>query len=129
VREGIDDRVVQVPRQDVNICHQVAYFTPQALLAPGSHVAQVMEPSEPFREELQDALVRTRRQAILIERLGTELHGLLLVLFEKKILTLAEVRAAERRLDLAATIARAKEFETIAEDVDRLDAELDDEAA
>jgi hypothetical protein len=88
-----------------------------------------MEPSEPFREELQDALVRTRRQAILIERLGTELHALLLVLFEKKILTLAEVRAAERRLDLAATIARAQEFEAVAEDVARLDAELDEDAA
>jgi hypothetical protein len=84
-----------------------------------------MEPSEPFREELQDALVRTRRQAILIERLGTELHALLMVLFEKKVLTLAEVRAAERRLDLAATMARAQEFEAMAADVDRLDAELD----
>jgi hypothetical protein len=86
-----------------------------------------MEHSEPFREELHDALVRVRRQAILIERLGTELHGLLLVLFEKKILTLAEVRAAERRLDLAATMARAQEFEAVARDIDRLDAELDDD--
>jgi len=87
-----------------------------------------MEPSEPFREELQDALVRTRRQAILIERLGTELHALLIVLFEKRILTLDEVRAAERRLDLAATMARAQEFEAVARDIDRLDAELDDDA-
>jgi hypothetical protein len=82
---------------------------------------------EEFREELADALVRTRRQAILIERLGTELHALLLVLLQKKILTLAEVRAAERRLDLAATMARATEFEAVVEDVDRLDAELDAE--
>lgn len=72
-----------------------------------------------------DALVRTRRQAILIERLGTELHAVLMVLMEKKILTLADVRAAERRLDLAASMARAEEFEAIASDVDRLDAELD----
>jgi hypothetical protein len=86
-----------------------------------------MDPSEPFREELQDALVRTRRQAILIERLGTELHALLIVLFEKRILTLSEVRAAERRLDLAASMARASEFEAVARDVDRLDAELDSE--
>jgi hypothetical protein len=83
-----------------------------------------MEASEPFREELQDALVRTRSQAILIERLGTELHALLMVLLEKKILTLPEVRRAERRLDLAATIARASEFEAVADDLDRLDAEL-----
>ena len=85
-----------------------------------------MEPSEPFREELQDALVRTRRQAILIERLGTELHAMLMVLLEKKVLTLPEVRAAERRLDLAAEMARAQEFEAVADDLDRLDAELDE---
>jgi hypothetical protein len=87
-----------------------------------------METSEPFREELLDALVRTRRQAILIERLGTELHAVLMVLMEKKILTLADVRAAERRLDLAASMARAEEFEAIASDVERLDAELDSDA-
>jgi hypothetical protein len=86
-----------------------------------------MDVPEPFREELEDALVRTRRQAILIERLGTELHALLMVLFEKKILTLGEVRAAERRLDLAATVARASEFRAVADDVDRLDTELDDD--
>jgi hypothetical protein len=86
-----------------------------------------MDVPEPFREELEDALVRTRRQAILIERLGTELHALLMVLFEKKILTLGEVRAAERRLDLAATMARASEFRAVADDVDRLDTELDDD--
>ena len=86
-----------------------------------------MDVPEPFREELEDALVRTRRQAILIERLGTELHALLMVLFEKKILTLGEVRAAERRLDLAATVARASEFRAVADDVDRLDSELDDD--
>ena len=50
-----------------------------------------------------------------------------MVLMEKKILTLADVRAAERRLDLAASMARAEEFEAIAADVDRLDAELDDD--
>jgi hypothetical protein len=84
-----------------------------------------MEPSDELREELQDALVRTHRQAILIERLGTELHALLIVLMEKGVLTLSDVRAAERRLDLAAVAARAAEVAAVARDVDRLDGELD----
>jgi hypothetical protein len=84
-----------------------------------------MDPSESLREELEDTLVRTRRQSIVIERLGTQLHALMMVLFEKKLLTLADVRAAERRLDLAAAMARADEFEAVVRDVDRLDAELD----
>jgi hypothetical protein len=85
-----------------------------------------VEDWDPLREELEDALVRARRQAIVIERLGTELHALLIVLLEKKILTLADVRAAERRLDLAATIARARAFEAAATDMERLDEEMDD---
>ena len=87
-----------------------------------------MDFQDSLREELEDALVRTRRQAILIERLGTQLHALLMVLLDKKVLTISEVRQAERRLDLAATVARAREFEAVIEDVDRLDAELDFDA-
>jgi hypothetical protein len=84
-------------------------------------------------EAFEDLLVRVRRQAIIIQRLGTELHALLMVLMQKKLLTLDEVRAAERRLDLAAEIARAREIAAVARDLDALDAELDagryDEAA
>jgi hypothetical protein len=87
-----------------------------------------VDANDALREELADALVRTRRQAILIERLGTELHALLIVLMEKKILTISDVRRAERRLDLAATMARAGELEAVIDDVARLDAELDDDA-
>jgi hypothetical protein len=76
---------------------------------------------------LEDTLVRTRRQAILIERLGTQLHALMIVLLEKKVLTLDDVRGAERRLDLAAAVARAAELEAVARDVGRLDEELDAE--
>jgi hypothetical protein len=81
--------------------------------------------ADALREELADALVRTRRQAVLLERLGTQLHGLMIVLLEKKAITLDEVRAAERRLDIAAAMARAAEFEAVARDVERLDVELD----
>jgi hypothetical protein len=74
---------------------------------------------------LDDLLVRVRRQAIIIERLGTELHALLIVLLQKKVLTLDEVRGAERRLDLAAEIARAREIAAVARDFEALDAEFD----
>jgi hypothetical protein len=83
-----------------------------------------MEPT-PSPEALDDLVVRVRRQAIIIERLGTELHAILMVLLQKKVLTLDEVRAAERRMDLAAEIARAREIVTVARDLEELDAELD----
>jgi hypothetical protein len=94
-------------------------------MASRSQRFPAMDSMDAMREELQDALVRTRRQAILIERIGTELHAMLMVLVDRKVLTLAEVRAAERRLDLAAMMARAAEFEAVVDDVDRLDADLD----
>lgn len=81
---------------------------------------------------VDDLLVKIRRQGLIIERLGTELHALLMVLLQKKVLTLDEVRGAERRLDLAAEIARAREIAAVARDIDLLDAELGadrDEAA
>jgi hypothetical protein len=83
-----------------------------------------MDTPEP-RVDPEDLLVQARRQAIIIERLGTELHALLLVLLQKQVLTLAEVRAAERRLDLAGALARAQELSRVAADLDRLDSEMD----
>ena len=80
---------------------------------------------------VDDLLVKIRRQAIIIERLATEFHAVLIVLLQKKVLTLDEVRGAERRLDLAAEIARAREISAAARDFEALDAELDagDDAA
>ena len=72
-----------------------------------------------------DLLVKIRRQALIIARLGTEFHALLMVLLQKKVLALEDVRAAERRLDLAAEIARAREIAAVARDLEALDAELD----
>jgi len=74
-----------------------------------------------------DLLVKIRRQALIIARLGTEFHALLMVLLQKKVLTLEDVRAAERRLDLAAEIARAREIAAVARDLEALDAELDED--
>jgi hypothetical protein len=78
------------------------------------------------QETVDDLLVRVRRQAIIIERLGTELHALLIVLLHKKLVSLDDVRAAERRLDLAAEIARAQEISAVARDLEALDAEFGD---
>ena len=71
---------------------------------------------------------------LIIERLGTEFHALLMVLMQKRLITLADVRAAERRLDLAAEVAKAQEIAAIERDVQTLADELDatpraDEAA
>jgi hypothetical protein len=83
-----------------------------------------MDPS--LEESLDDLQVRVRRQAMVIQRLATEFHALLMVLIQKKVVTLDEVRAAERRLDLAAEVARAQEIVEVTRDLEALDAELDD---
>ena len=82
-----------------------------------------MDPAEGV--SLDDLLVKMRRQALIIQHLGTELHAILIVLLQRKVLTLDEVRGAERRLDLAAEIARAREIAVVARDFEALDAELD----
>jgi hypothetical protein len=82
---------------------------------------------------VDDLMVALRRQALIIERLGTEFHALLMVLMQKQLITLSDVRAAERRLNLAAEVAKAREIAAIERDVQALADELDqtprDEAA
>lgn len=78
-----------------------------------------------LQEQLDDLTVRVRRQAIVIERLATEFHALMLVLLEKKTLSLENVHAAERRLDLAAEIGRAREIADAARDLESLERDLD----
>jgi len=90
-----------------------------------------MDDYEQIDPRVDDLLVRVRRQALIIERLGTEFHALLMVLMQKKVITLGEVHAAERRLNLAAEVAKAHEIAAIERDVTALADELDarDEAA
>ena len=83
-----------------------------------------MDPSA--QENFDDLQVRVRRQAIVIERLATEFHGLLMVLTDKKFATLAEIRAKERRLDLASEVKRAQDIAEALRDIEVIDAELDD---
>jgi hypothetical protein len=79
-----------------------------------------------FDDRLDDLQVQVRRQAVVIERLATEFHALLMVLTEKKLATLDEIRAKERHLDLAADVARTQELLDVTRDIEALDAELDD---
>ena len=90
-----------------------------------------MDDYEQIDPRVDDLLVRVRRQALIIERLGTEFHALLMVLMQKQVITLTEVHAAERRLNLAAEVAKAREIAAIERDVTALADELDarDEAA
>jgi hypothetical protein len=79
-----------------------------------------------FEERLDNFEVRVRRQAVVIERLATEFHAVLMVLTQKKLLTLDEVYAAERRLDLASEVAQIQDIARAARDIESLDADLDD---
>jgi hypothetical protein len=82
----------------------------------------------PSFEEILDGLQgQVRRQAIVIERLATEFHALLIVLAQKKVTTLDEVRAAERRLDLASEVARARAILDATRDLESFDAALDED--
>jgi hypothetical protein len=91
----------------------------------GTWVARLSNDGPRVQDQIDDLEVRVRRQALVIQRLATEFHALLVVLGEKRVASLAEVHAAERRLDLAAEVARAKEIVDIARDLSSLDAELD----
>jgi uncharacterized coiled-coil protein SlyX len=79
-----------------------------------------------FEERLDNFEVRVRRQAVVIERLATEFHAVLMVLTQKKLITLDEVYAAERRLDLASEVAQIQDIARAARDIESLDADLDD---
>jgi uncharacterized coiled-coil protein SlyX len=80
-----------------------------------------------FEERLDNFEIRVRRQAAVIERLATEVHALLMVLAQKKLITLDDVYAAERRLDLASEVAQAQRIARATRDLESLDAELDDD--
>ena len=82
--------------------------------------------SQELREVVLDMQDQLHRHTIVIERIATEFHALLMVLTQKRIASLEEVRAAERKLDLASEVARAQELADMTRDLDRLDRELDD---
>jgi hypothetical protein len=82
---------------------------------------------ESFEERLDNFEGRLRRQAVVIERLATSFHALLMVLTQKKLIDLDDVYAAERRLDLASQVAQVHHIANVTRDVESLDSELDED--
>ena len=80
---------------------------------------------ESFQERLDNFEGMVRRQAVVIERLATSFHALLMVLTQKKVVNLDDVYAAERRLDLASQVAQVHHIANVTRDVASLDSELD----
>ena len=81
---------------------------------------------ESFEERLDNFEVMVRRQAVVIERLATSFHALLMVLTQKKLVDLDDVYAAERRLDLASQVAQVHHVARVTRDMASLDSELDE---
>jgi hypothetical protein len=61
-----------------------------------------------------------RRYADVIEKLATEVHALMMVLVEKRLITLERLEAARRRLDLASN--QVLQIRSLIKEIDDLDA-------
>jgi hypothetical protein len=62
-----------------------------------------------------------RRYADVIERLATEVHGLTMVLVDKRLIKVEELEAARKTLDLAYDVTQARQLRALIEDIDRLE--------
>jgi hypothetical protein len=74
---------------------------------------------EQFITEVVNRVVR--RQARVLERIGTDLHALVMTLAAKRLITLEELEASRRQLDAAFEITRARQLYSLIADIDRLD--------
>jgi hypothetical protein len=74
---------------------------------------------EQFITEVVNRVVR--RQARILERVGTDLHALVMTLAAKRLITMEELEAARRQLDAAFEITRARQLYSLIADIDRLD--------
>ena len=74
---------------------------------------------EQFITEVVNRVVR--RQARVLERVGTDLHALVMTLASKRLISLDELEAARRQLDAAFEVTRARQLYTLIADIDRLD--------
>jgi hypothetical protein len=62
-----------------------------------------------------------RRHAQILERVATELHALIMVLADKRLITSEALEAAKRRLDEAFETTRARQLYALIADIERLD--------
>jgi hypothetical protein len=74
---------------------------------------------EQFITEVVNRL--SRRHAQVLERVATELHALIMVLADKRLITSEALEAARRRLDEAFETTRARQLYALIADIDRLD--------
>jgi len=81
---------------------------------------------EQFITEVVNRVVR--RQARLLERVGTDLHALVMTLAEKRLITMDELDTSRRKLDAAFELTRARQLATLIADIDRLDDDLGPDA-
>ncbi|HEY3064612.1 MAG TPA: hypothetical protein VGL09_02410 [Methylomirabilota bacterium] len=80
---------------------------------------------EQFITEVVNSL--GRRYGHVLDRLATEMHALVMVLVDKRVVTMEQIDAARKQLDLAFEVTQARELRAIMSDVDRLDRDLDEE--
>ena len=66
----------------------------------------------------------TRQHAQVLERLATELHALIMVLADKRVVTMDKLDAAKKQLDQAFEVTRARQLYALIADIERLDDEL-----
>ena len=66
-----------------------------------------------------------RRYTEILERLATELHAVIMVLVDKRVVSVAQLDAAKKQLDLAFEVTQARQLRAIMDDLERLDQDLD----
>ena len=66
-----------------------------------------------------------RRYTAILERLATELHALIMVLVEKRLISVPQLDAAKKQLDLAFEVTQARQLRAVISDLERLDREMD----
>jgi len=63
-----------------------------------------------------------RLHADVIEKLATQVHALIIVLVEKRLISLERLEAARKHLDLAYELTQALQIRQLIKDIDDLDA-------
>ena len=86
-----------------------------------------MDPFTPEQEQFITEVVARlgRRYTDILERLATELHALMMVLVDKRLVTMAQLDAAKKQLDLAFEVTQARQLRDVIADLERLDRDLD----
>jgi hypothetical protein len=88
-------------------------------------VSEFTPEQEQFITEVVNSL--GRRYTHVLERLATEMHALVMVLVDKRMVTMEQLEAARKQLDLAFEVTQARELRAIISDLERLDRDLDEE--